>query len=174
MSDFHLPVRPNIFVTLESELTWYFTYETLYKRHDNDYILQTSTYTPQTIKGTDTFKTTYLHDIYQADLAVCLCHSELGIKHSHKIQTLQNRVLRMVMPNKHRGMLKYHNPQRHEDTIRYRNTINYIFTSPFNTCTSTFLSVTFHNTCHPKDNIDISRENVTRTSSHNPRRKTVT
>jgi hypothetical protein len=40
--------------------------------------------------------------------------------------------------------------------------------------TQTLLSVTFHNTCHPTDNKDASRENATRTFSHNTRRETVT
>jgi hypothetical protein len=40
--------------------------------------------------------------------------------------------------------------------------------------TQTLLSVTFHNTCHPTDSIDASKENATWTSSHNNERQTVT
>ena len=40
--------------------------------------------------------------------------------------------------------------------------------------TQTLMYVTFHNTCHPKDNTDVSRDNATRTSSYNTRRETVT
>ena len=40
--------------------------------------------------------------------------------------------------------------------------------------TQTLLSVTFHNTCYLTDNIDDSKENFTRTSSHNTTRETVT
>ena len=40
--------------------------------------------------------------------------------------------------------------------------------------TRTLLSVTFHNTCHPEDNIDSSKENATQTSSCNTRREVVT
>jgi hypothetical protein len=38
----------------------------------------------------------------------------------------------------------------------------------------TLLSVTFFNTWHPTVNMDASRENAKRTSSHNTRRETVT
>jgi predicted metal-dependent HD superfamily phosphohydrolase len=63
---------------------------------------------------------------------------------------------------------KYDDPQRQEETICYTNTTYHIFTSLFNAYTSPKPSY------HPTDNIDASKDNAARTSSHNTRRETVT
>jgi hypothetical protein len=74
---------------------------------------------------------TYIRPIWQYSCAICNSASNALKQNTDSTkQDIENGHKRSVVCG------KYHNPQRHEDTICCTNTTHHIFTSSFNTYAS--------------------------------------